>query len=97
MKALRVVGPLLSLLMLTIAARIPLSAQDPATGGVNVTTWQQDDPAFCTANCVYRTGENLKESALKPTLSAYNFGQLCNYTVDGQIQDLGGALARGCA
>jgi hypothetical protein len=86
MKALQVVGPLLSLLMLTLAARIPLSAQDPVTGGVNVTTWQQDDPAFCTANCVYRTGENLKESTLLPgTLTPKNFGQLCSSAVDGQI------------
>jgi hypothetical protein len=72
--------------MLTLAVHLPLSAQDPATGGVNVTTWQQDDPAFCTSNCVYRTGENLKESTLVPsTLSPNNFGQLCNYAVDGQI------------
>ncbi len=84
MKALRAVGPFFSLLMLSLAVRAPLAAQDPATG-VNVTTWQQDDPAFCSG-CVYRTGENLKESTLTPSsVVDTTFGQLCNYTVDGQI------------
>lgn len=82
MKALRVVGPLL--LMLVLAAPIPLAAQDPATG-INFTTWQQDDPAICPHGCVYRTGQNLKEGILNNGLSPTTFGQFCNYTVDGQI------------
>src|ERR1700691_6319886 len=83
MKALRVVGPPLS--MVVLAASIPLAAQAPGAG-VNVPTWQQDDPAVCTGGCVYRTGENLKESVLTySSISPTTFGQLCNYTVDGQI------------
>jgi hypothetical protein len=31
---------------------------------VNVTTWHQDIPADCTG-CVYRTGQNLQESAIQ--------------------------------
>jgi hypothetical protein len=85
METRRAVGPLLLLLMLVLTPSIPLAAQDPAVG-INFTTWQQDDPAICPQGCVYRTGQNLKESSLTAaTLSPYTFGQLCNYAVDGQI------------
>lgn len=63
MKDFRVVGPLLSMLLLIFVPYTPLAAQAPATG-VNVTTWQQDDPTVCTGGCVYRTGANLKETTL---------------------------------
>jgi hypothetical protein len=54
---------------------------------VNVTTWQQDDPALCTT-CVFRTGLNLGEPHLtyqSLPQQSFQFGQLCNVTLDGQV------------
>jgi len=60
-----------------------MAAQTP---NVNVTTWQQDSAAssICTG-CVYRTGQNLSESRIDNTISKSNFGQFCNYTLDGEV------------
>jgi hypothetical protein len=56
-------------------------AQNP---NVNVTTWHQDIPADCTG-CVYRTGENLQESAIQNPTPA-TFGKYCYYDqLDGQV------------
>jgi hypothetical protein len=53
----------------------------------NVTTGHQDIPStICSGTgCVYRTGQNLQESVLDNTISKNNFGQFCNYTLDGQV------------
>jgi hypothetical protein len=51
---------------------------------VNVTTWHQDIPADCTG-CVYRTGQNLQESAIQNPTPA-TFGKYCYYDqLDGQV------------
>src|ERR1051326_4934203 len=57
-----------------------------AQTSVNVTTWQQDSAAssICTG-CVYRTGQNLSESKIDNTISKTNFGQFCNYLLDGEV------------
>jgi len=53
--------------------------------GVNMTTWHQDIPEICTG-CVYRTGQNLKESTTSYlTMSKSSFGQYCSFVVDGEI------------
>jgi hypothetical protein len=76
---------LVCLLALVLSPCTLIQAQAPGSS-VNVTTWQQDDPAVCSGGCVYRTGANLSESALNSTTVADTvFGQLCNYTVDVQI------------
>jgi hypothetical protein len=54
-----------------------------AAQSVNVTTWHQDIPAICTG-CVYRTGQNLQESALT-NVNKSTFGQYCYYNLDGQV------------
>jgi hypothetical protein len=53
-----------------------ISAQDPGSTGVSVTTWQND---------THRTGRNLNEGTLVGSLSSINFGQLCNVQLDGQV------------
>src|SRR5579863_3370133 len=58
------------------------------SGGVCALTWRQDilDPTCPT--CVYRTGENLKESVITHTTiqqSDFNFGELCSTVLDGQV------------
>src|ERR1022692_2289883 len=79
----KALGPFLFLIALLLCQ--PLNAQDHG-GNVNVTTWQQDDPATCTSGgCVYRTGANLAESTLTSGMTDATFGQLCSSTVDGQI------------
>jgi hypothetical protein len=96
MKTFRALGPLPLLLMLVLAACMPLAAQDPAVG-INFTTWQQDDPALCPRGCVCRTGQNLKEGSLtSTTVAATIFGQLCTLLA-GPVSLLGpGETAVNC-
>jgi hypothetical protein len=77
--------PLLVLTLAAASARLA-SAQDIGGSGVSVKTWQQETPpiANCTG-CAYRTGQNLKETALVGPLSDSNFGQLCHVALDGQV------------
>ena len=64
------------------AQTVPCS---PGTG-ICVLTWQQDTGLDTTcAECVYRTGENLKEGALTSSAIKQDFGVLCSASLDGQV------------
>src|ERR1700675_3884972 len=68
------------------ASLTPLcAAQDPGSTGVSILTWQQDKPPLC-AGCVYRSGQNLAESAITySNINTSTFGQICKADLDGQV------------
>jgi len=80
---------LLSLLIFMLATTSHLNAQSgscQASGKMCTLTWQQDTTSEVCSGCAYRTGENLSESTITPSsIQTDNFGQLCSYTVDGQV------------